>query len=1625
MGAYYIPSLHKGLVDGSAKGKLTDDYKSKCSRLEDAYIKPNRNIATRPPLKQFDKFALRTVDINDFTSNTGNYFIHGETTIDQIAADHERTDGVAPVYYSQIAKFFEELNRKNGLANQKRTLQLSIPQYNTTTGDFDTIKVRTRFTYDLSTAADCKLVNVYDENFKLLEEDSYMFCKISINYNLGDISGYGSDGTTPITTSAIEFSVTPKNSDVFGSYLPGVLRDYIEVSLVRPTSENNRVALSDYRVRNLSQLFLLFNTLDQRQNAFNPSNLYIDNIPADISALDRVYTPHGSFAPPTQLTAETPYQQQAEYCNNAGELEYVIIFKNPYKSFNPIYQGVLGLPQIDEQFQNTDINIQSNLINTLNNPGKPGTIYGAEHTNTLSLIDTLSDFYAEGANHKFVPHLSGDQSSSAFEVRERGTGFRMFGADYTMTGTSLTCDQSGSVAISSSSTEERNMQKYTEKIIDRNISNLPILAVAHPTYENRTVEDVNTEGFLSRRITLDEWNNGINRFTFAGFRSAANVASGAALAGTPVQFFDSGIIIEVNLLIYLLGGTSATTFDPIPDIDTSARNKRVFYKYEVIGYSPDGNGDGLSTPAEINLNLKRPDIGDFHYTGFSTHLVRPYYRITDVIFYTSSGVKQFKYNGPSGILPSGDNPDSVSEIQALYTEVPSTDPDYILDNSLLNFNSNFTPIFNTSFNTTRVQKNFIQEPLTLSEFVTQRPEYSRLTDRLKLAITILDQSDGASKYPGVSKYISAMPDIKITLPGSDISAEGSFLFSTSNGDNVFVGTHSPIPYKTFEGDDETKFNAGEAPIASPDSPFLKPTDRPDRKTTGAAMGNLGITLYVQSGNPVTENGIPIYCPIPAPSEPASFLGSGISTTPVNTIEVITLILDYSDPVFIDQINEMSYLSFYSSNGKEKAHIPGLIKLHNARALSSFKEELSQIYGYKAVILKTDSAVDTNTVHFILNMERDNINLQSTALKYVSNFNINIEEDNFPNNYVPINRTVASIINAIPRFEGSNSLVPWLQSSRSSLNRYLYPVQFSGFSQTTDQKTRLEKVVADIEKIKSKLLEENAPVAGKLLSLEGVDLPNPIDFHSSFNYRVAVPGTERRYTLFGPYDDNYNYFYTSQDSAIPLPSNISRIEIIKGNTRYLTNADTGELLFGSSLARRDIQEVDLDSRKITYEGIYTYKNNSAESYTNPITGETIELTRRNIGGYLQDLQEQLRNINISVEKRLLDTYFRPYSTFFKVYNSPIEVNNKISDRIVQIEDDKVYLASKEPGKENVFTLGWKEFWRNNSAVGTNPEFIRRSGISVEDDPKLARQITDPVVLGISARVGGSVELADVTETENAEILVTSQGLYRVIEGNPATLKRISRTGFTSSVVSNTSMLIGANNKVAKVVLPSEEARGYIDYIINDELTFNSDVIDVVDLAEKYKLVFFLVEHQLYVLSIGRDRKVNGFSRFNFQGDFELARIFQLDDDTIMLASTDLKDFYTLNFDKEYTDLRDDVDEGGVIRAKPYKYIIRTLPLIRLSEQSFSPNNTQVINKVIVGMTGNPVFDISVINSLRTQAFKTKAYRRNDPNNVLGEEHFSGQAVVELPSNGCELPEVEITKADGKYLEISSITFLGKV
>ena len=126
-----------------------------------------------------------------------------------------------------------------------------------------------------------------------------------------------------------------------------------------------------------------------------------------------------------------------------------------------------------------------------------------------------------------------------------------------------------------------------------------------------------------------------------------------------------------------------------------------------------------------------------------------------------------------------------------------------------------------------------------------------------------------------------------------------------------------------------------------------------------------------------------------------------------------------------------------------------------------------------------------------------------------------------------------------------------------------------------------------------------------------------------------------------------------------------------------------------------------------------------------------------------------------------------------------------------------------------------------------------------------------------------------------------------------------------------------------------------------------------------------------------------------------------------------------------DLKDDLRKvGGEPVTYPIK--IRTLPLIKVRNNSYSPDQTTSINKAVISMTGDAALELRIFNGLDNDNFVTKYVRRPGKTDALQSDEFSGQLLVEgIEPNGCPYPEVEIFKDDDGYLEISSVVITRRI
>ena len=410
MSTYNFFSLKKGLVDGTAKGKLDDDYKSKCLKLDNCFIKPNGNIATRPGLKQAP-LGDGILDIN----------IRGEKT-------YVLRKPEASTFSPNIGTFIDN--------TEGSKFAITIPW-----GTGSSSKVFGTFNNILDWTA----VDVYDKNNNRLNEECHLFYSIKSSSIIDAVEEslltnspllrYTATGATTADERAVNYR--------------GAFFD---------SNATEKTWFSD-RLRGVSHMLSTFHNILNNTQTYNinPSPA----VTAQYSAISQSINTPAAIAKVGRFINHL--QNQVALCNQVDEMSYVFIFKNPYDTFTPVYQGVANVPGFDlSLIDNTEFKTNKNiLVDTMH----------------LSISHFKTNFFTSlnrNLTREFKTHFSNRiEVPKKFEDREKGAGFTAFGYNYTLAN-KLICENSKSTFFSVDSLNETNMQSFSEKVKDIDINNLSI-----------------------------------------------------------------------------------------------------------------------------------------------------------------------------------------------------------------------------------------------------------------------------------------------------------------------------------------------------------------------------------------------------------------------------------------------------------------------------------------------------------------------------------------------------------------------------------------------------------------------------------------------------------------------------------------------------------------------------------------------------------------------------------------------------------------------------------------------------------------------------------------------------------------------------------------------------------------------------------------------------------------------------------------------------------------------------------------------------------------------------------------------------------------------------------------------
>ena len=222
---------------------------------------------------------------------------------------------------------------------------------------------------------------------------------------------------------------------------------------------------------------------------------------------------------------------------------------------------------------------------------------------------------------------------------------------------------------------------------------------------------------------------------------------------------------------------------------------------------------------------------------------------------------------------------------------------------------------------------------------------------------------------------------------------------------------------------------------------------------------------------------------------------------------------------------------------------------------------------------------------------------------------------------------------------------------------------------------------------------DSAIAGQLIKIElqpGRSYTNSPSF--PFKFGASSRRSRGAFSVFSQFSTNGIYDTLDQNS-------VASREIVRDH-RYWQNiyfADAD----GVRTPLSPQQATDIPFA-IWYERIELYKINEL-TVKNPILDENIVYTRGTIRNQINLYKDELKDINKSTRQLISEEILLPYSTKFIVYNEPSNSQARLDSRLIQGTPDVAHLSSSIPGEYNTFSVGYRDFFRDNFSVSYSPYF----------------------------------------------------------------------------------------------------------------------------------------------------------------------------------------------------------------------------------------------------------------------------------------------------------------------------------
>ena len=422
--------------------------------------------------------------------------------------------------------------------------------------------------------------------------------------------------------------------------------------------------------------------------------------------------------------------------------------------------------------------------------------------------------------------------------------------------------------------------------------------------------------------------------------------------------------------------------------------------------------------------------------------------------------------------------------------------------------------------------------------------------------------------------------------------------------------------------------------------------------------------------------------------------------------------------------------------------------------------------------------------------------------------------------------------------------------------------------------------------------------------------------------------------------------------------------------------------------------------VTVTGIDTSNFRKTKTYyltRNPEGQRIGNRTYKYFGAFMRELDSLL-------DKGISSSGLKPYSTEYVEYNLGIIKKQNLGTRSMQLDDKHLHISGLE--KPNEFSLGYKQFLNNVNTTTGDTEYLLDSGIITATERNVLAT-DDPNTFVLQDEVLNSPTVISPVVHGNRISLFTDIGIYsipNIITANTLEFTDSIRT--TGEVITYSSMIISPNKDQLRILNYYNEANGYVLTNLNRNYNFTGDITGIANFLNRHSLLCLTIKDDtsnIYIASFSNDRQMKGFSKFTTTLDIK--QIQESDGKLIIIHSNGIA---RLDFDKDYG-----AGEYKDFENDDYECVIKLPPVLRPDTENFSMDKTITINKITVGMVGNPELTIEIDK-------ESMEYKHTDPLNVTDTPEFKGQLIIErLPINGSHQPQLRLSKKDGNYIEIGSI------